>query len=76
MQLEIGAIDTSLNTSDLGTKFHPRARLEDLLQMMPLTIGMRLGPVTALLVTSALAPTAMGQGETCGQYKDHGPSSP
>ncbi len=70
-QLEIGAIDTSLNTSDLGTKFHPRSRLEELLQMMPLVIGMRLGPVTALLVTSALAPTAMGQGEMCGHYGHH-----
>ena len=69
--MEIGAIDISLNTSDLGTKFHPRSRLEELLQMMPLVIGMRLGPVTALLVTSALAPTAMGQGEMCGHYGHH-----
>jgi hypothetical protein len=36
-----------------------------------LVIGMKLGPVTVLLVTSALVPTAMGQGEMCGQYEHH-----
>lgn len=33
--LEVGTVDTSHNTSDLGTKFHPMARFQDLVAMMP-----------------------------------------
>ena len=37
--IRIKKVDTSLNTSDLGTKYHARARHEELVQMMPIVIG-------------------------------------
>ena len=38
-QLTIESVDTSHNTSDLGTKYHPSARLEELVRMLPMAIG-------------------------------------
>jgi hypothetical protein len=38
----VGCVDTSLNTSDLGTKFLTKRRFEELLAMMPLRLGVGL----------------------------------
>ena len=38
----VGTVDTALNSADLGTKFHPRRRFEELLMMLPLGIGVGL----------------------------------
>ncbi len=38
-QLEIGEIDTSLNTSDLGTKYHLPGRFMAIIDMMPIEAG-------------------------------------
>ena len=48
-ELEIGVVDTSLNVSDLGTKFHPAWRQKQLMDMMPIKVGiglMQVGTVT------------------------------
>ena len=37
--MEVGIVDTSHNTADLGTKFHSKNRLVELLRMMPISIG-------------------------------------
>ena len=41
-ELHVGTVDTAHNSSDLGTKFHPRRRFEELLMMLPLKIGVGL----------------------------------
>ena len=38
----VGTIDTTLNSADLGTKFHPRRRFNELLMILPLRIGVGL----------------------------------
>ena len=38
-EVEIGVIDTSLNTADLGTKHLPAWRVQQLLDMLPVTVG-------------------------------------
>ena len=38
-QFSVGSIDTSHNTTDLGTKFHSGERLQELMRMMPIVVG-------------------------------------
>ena len=38
-KLSVEKIDTSLNTADLGTKYHPSTRHHELIAMMPFKIG-------------------------------------
>ena len=33
-------VDTTLNSADQGTKFHPRRRFDELLMMLPLRVGL------------------------------------
>ena len=40
--ITVDCVDTSLNTSDLGAKFLPRWRFEELISMMPLRLGIGL----------------------------------
>ncbi len=44
--VDVTTIDTLHNTADLGTKYHPERRLQELLQMMPVAIGFDLVPGT------------------------------
>ena len=37
-EIDVGTIDTTLNTSDLCTKFHPRKRFDELLAMIPVKV--------------------------------------
>ena len=43
-ELHVGTVDTTLNSAGLGTKFHPRRRLDELLMMVLLRIGVGLMP--------------------------------
>ena len=42
--VDVTTIDTLRNAADLGTKYHPERRLQELLQMMPVAIGFDLAP--------------------------------
>ena len=42
--VDVTTIDTLHNTADLGTKYRPERRLQELLQMMPVAIGFDLVP--------------------------------
>ena len=42
--VDVTTIDTLHNTADLGTRYHPERRLQELLQMMPVAIGFDLVP--------------------------------
>ncbi len=44
--VDVTAIDTLHNTADLGTRYHPERRLQELLHMMPVAIGFDLVPGT------------------------------
>ena len=65
-KLSIEKIDTSLNTVDLGTKYHPSSRHHELIAMMPFRIGKELEQngmtVSCMLSTSEAE---------FGAYSDH-----
>jgi hypothetical protein len=42
--VDVTTIDTLHNTANLGNKYHPERRLQELLQMMPVAIGFDLVP--------------------------------
>ena len=64
---DVTTIDTLHNTADLGTRYHPERRLQEL-QMMPVAIGFDLAPGTvrkclflASLLNGVTLPRASGR---------------
>ena len=49
---DVTTIDRLHKTADLGTKYHPERRPQELLQMMPVAIGFDLVPGTVRMVSS------------------------
>jgi hypothetical protein len=52
-KLKVFKVDTTLNTADLGTKFHPANTLKGLIAMIPISIGRGLGPATVAALVLA-----------------------
>ena len=64
--VDVTTIDTLHNTADLGTKYHPERRLQELLQMMPVAIGFDLVPGTVrkgLFLASLLKGASAAKGQ-------------
>ena len=64
--VDVTTIDTLHNAADLGTKYHPELRLQELLQMMPVAIGFDLAPGTVrkgLFLASLLKGVSAAKGQ-------------